>query len=277
MRILLVGIGYVGSALADMLVSAGQEVFGLRRSDRALPAGVTPLVGDVTRDEGWDRLPAGIEQIVYAVSPARRSEAAYREVYVEGLERVRSRVPDARLLLVSSTAVYGDPTTEQVDERTPLGALDGPSSELARAEHVWPSERSVILRASGIYGPGRTQLLARLLHGDLTREERSATGNRIHRDDLARCLAFFIERPELQGVFNASDTDPAPLGQMADWLAARNVPANLLQHLPSTREPRSRKNRTVSSRKLQEAGFVFCYPTFREGYAAILAALKSPA
>ncbi|HSC88165.1 MAG TPA: NAD-dependent epimerase/dehydratase family protein [Polyangiaceae bacterium] len=271
-RVLLVGTGYVGTVLARRLLDAGATVLGLRRSERALPAGVEAYRGDVISGEGLNSLPE-VEQLVYAVSPGERSASAYQDVYQRGLLRVAERFPNARVLLVSSSAVYGSATAHPVSESTETEPDDETSRELAAGERALLALRpqSVVLRASGIYGPGRTSLLARLARERLGDEEREQVTNRIHRDDLAACLEFFLRRRDLTGLFNATDSFPSTWGEMQDWLLARPVPAWLESAPARPSRERRRVGRALSNEKLLGTGFSLAYPSFREGYAAILA------
>lgn len=273
-RVLLVGIGYVGQHLARELTSTGHEVFGLCRSDRPLPERVHPLRGDVTTRAGFEAIPRDVDQIVYAVAPAERSESAYELAYYRGLQNLRELLPTARVLLVSSTAVYGENTATLIDETTPASPLDTASHQLRRAEELLDLDAAhVVLRASGIYGPGRTRLLTQLAQGELPESERNLITNRIHRNDLARCLAFFIERPRQGGLFIASDEEPATLGELSDWVREQEIPRTWLETTPPRRrQVTPRKSRALSSAKLRAAGFSFHYPSFRQGYAELLRA-----
>ena len=273
-RILIVGMGYVGTELAQLLVASGAEVFGLRRSDRMLPRGVYPVRADVVSGEGFEHVPPHVDQVIYAVSPGSRTETAYQAVYVDGLSRILDRLPDARLLLVSSTAVYGANSQGTITEETELRPGDGPSEKLVAGELVATrAGEHVIYRASGIYGPGRTRLLAQLAHQELAPHERTIITNRIHRDDLACCLAFSLERRQHRGIFNATDLEPTSLGTMSDWVRQQTLPPWWTRSADEA-PVRARKSRAVSSQKLQALGYRFVYPSFREGYAAILAAMK---
>lgn len=270
MRILFVGVGFVATVAAESLAARGHEVFGLRRSERPLPSSIHARRGDVTTGEGFASLPDDFDRIVYAVSPGERSESAYEAAYPRGVARVIARWPEARLLLVSSTAVYGAATAEIIDENTPPEPNDATSRKLVEAEELVTQANGVVLRASGIYGPGRTRLVQRLVRDPPRGDERNVVTNRIHRDDLARALEFFVERDH-GGTYVASDEHPATLGEMADWLHSRSLPATWLE-APNERatNERARSSRFLSSARLRGLGFSFRYPTFREGYAALI-------
>lgn len=274
-RVLVVGSGYVGEELSRRLLEVGHEVWALRRRPREPRGQERPIAADVTTGAGLEQLPSTIETFVYCVSPGERSDEAYRRVYVEGLQRILERLPRARPLLVSSTALYGGNEGEVDHSTRPIPAQDT-AQRLLEAEAVaLGAPGAVVLRASGIYGPGRTKLLARLARAQLSPAERGHLTHRVHRDDLARALQFFIERPALHGAFIATDREPATLGALQEWLSAQPLPRELLS-APS-REPRAGRSSTerrLSSDELQRLGFHFLYPSFREGYGAILRELR---
>lgn len=274
MKLVVVGAGYVGGALAARARSAGHEVWAVRRSEGAPPApDVQVLAADVVSGEGLERLPLDPDVVAYAVSPGGRSEEAYRGAYPVGVSRVLERTPRARHLLVSSTSVYGEQGGGWVDEETPTAQHDPLASAILTAEQLLleRSGSAAVVRASGIYGPGRTGLLSRVLDGVATSPAEVVFTNRIHRDDLARVLLFLAERPDLTGTFLASDTEPAELARLQAWLAERlgvPVPPRAPAGAPRARH---RGSKRCVPRRLLAAGFRFEYPTFQEGYAELIA------
>ena len=124
---LIVGCGYVGSALAGRLVDAGAEVLCARRRASDLPGGAIGVELDVRDAASLEALRAHaerVEAVVFAASPGARDEAAYRSLYVEGLRALLDRLtrigaPLARAIVTTSTAVYGQTSGEWVDGRSP--------------------------------------------------------------------------------------------------------------------------------------------------------------
>jgi nucleoside-diphosphate-sugar epimerase len=273
MNVLVVGLGYVGSPLAAELARLGHEVLGLRRREAPEPAGVRVLQGDATAPDTWARVPSEFEQVVVLLSAGERNEAAYERTYLKGARAIRARFPRARLVWVSSTAVYADDGAGVVTDDTQANASAGTPAVLLAAEGAVRTGPHLIVRPSGIYGPGRTTLLERLRREELGQDERDTWTNRIHQEDLVRCLTFCIERPELSGTLLASDSEPAQLGSMQDWVLARlgGVPAVATAAARGSRanaEPR--RSRRIQPTRLTGLGFSWQYPSYREGYAALL-------
>lgn len=274
-RVLIAGCGYVGTALGLKLAASGHTVWGLRRRPSELPPGIRPLQGDLLDPGLRDALPR-VDAVVYAASADARSQEAYRRAYVDGVENLvrilsaRPHLPQ-RFIFVSSTAVYGDAAGQEVDEETP------PAPENFRGERVLEGEARVlgaleggrVLRLGGIYGPGRTRLLDRIRAGEARCPGQGPVwSNRIHRDDAAGALAHLLTRESLEHrVYLGVDDEPAPLCQVYRFLA------ELLDAPEPVVDPevgRTRSNKRCSNRRLREAGYRFAYPTYREGYRALV-------
>jgi nucleoside-diphosphate-sugar epimerase len=273
MNVLVVGLGYVGGPLAAALARRGHRVLGLRRSDGPAPEGVRIVRGDVTSPETWTGSPGDFDQVVVLLSAGERSEAAYERTYLAGAKSVRARFPQSRVLWVSSTAVYVGDADSVLNDDTSPDAQSGTGGILRRAEEVVATGPHLIVRPSGIYGPGRTTLLERLRRADVADEERDVWTNRIHQEDLIRCLTFCVERPELRGSLLASDCEPAQLGSMQAWVLSEvgSAPPALGA---AARGPRAsaepRRSRLIQPTRLAQLGFEWKYPSYREGYRALL-------
>lgn len=280
--ILLVGAGYVGREIGGLLLNEGCTVFGAARSERSIRAPFPTLLCDVTDASSLRALAVDPDFLVYGVSPGTRSAEAYRAVYEVGVKNALDVFPRARFALISSTAVYG--TAEgALTETTPISPSSPLEESLARAEELVlrTNQAHLVLRASGIYGPGRTTLLRRLLTQPLDELEQTTTTNRIHRDDLAGLIAFLFARPTVGGLFLATDCEPATLGEMQTYVRAHPFANAALARLPTEDSKPSRgarpprKSRTLSNQRVREIGYCFRFPSFREGYTSLLDALSA--
>lgn len=278
--VLIAGCGYVGAALAEMLVDDGHEVWGLRRDPSALPAGVQAIGGDVGAPATLREIPSNLDVIVYAVSPAGRSEKAYRAVYVEGLSNVldaagRASPFGGRLVLISSTGVYGESDGGWVDEDTAPGPADATGHVLLEGERIAHGfgGTGVVLRLGGIYGPGRDRTIRRVVGGEAACPEPGVYGNRIHRDDAAGATRHLAQLDDPDSVYLGVDRDPAELRAVYRWIAARTGTTDPCtgQRETGTTLPRRRStNKRCSSERLVRSGYAFTHPSFRDGYAELL-------
>ena len=131
-----------------------------------------------------------------------------------------------RVLLVSSSAVYGECTGDWVDEDTPAAPPGFNGEVLLEAERVLAAQPvpSIVLRLAGLYGPGRLQLIERLRAGQ-ARVPRAAPhwANRIHVDDAAQAIAHLLALPDPQPLYLGVDDTPLPLDVLYDHLAGLPV------------------------------------------------------
>ncbi len=288
-RVLIAGCGYVGQALASRLQSSAIATYRLRRTPPPHPPTETWIAGDLTALTPED-LPPGIDTLVYLASPGARSEEAYRRVYVQGLQQtlqsLASRSPSSlrRAILVTSTAVHGQQEGQWVHETTPPSPPDPYAEQLLQGEHLLHKHRSIIptlehttaVRFGGIYGPGRTRLIRRTAV-----EHTAATPcrwtNRIHRDDCARALLHILHLEQPAETYIGVDREPAPLHKVQTWIASQLPPmehtaaVNTAPQRGRRTQGTPRTNKRCSSQRLQDTGFQFQYPTYREGYKELIA------
>jgi len=307
-NVLIAGCGYVGSALAELLVRGGHRVWGLRRDPRGLPDGVIPVAADLGSPASLDRaIGPAIDHLVYAASPGERTPAAYEQAYVRGLENVLAVIERRggleRAVLTSSTAVYAQDDGGWIAEGSPTEPASFSGRTLLEAESLLygRSFEGVALRLAGIYGPGRTWLVRRVHQGAqrsdgrptpaAVRRGRDAVtersdrydrgearvdprvvryGNRIHRDDCAGALAHLLTVGEPAPVYIGADDAPAPLAEVYAYVA------ELLGVAPpsegSSDDEGRGGNKRCKNARLRASGYALRVPSYREGYPPIVRA-----
>jgi nucleoside-diphosphate-sugar epimerase len=276
-NVLVAGAGYVGAVLAAELAARGDRVHALRRHAAAPPPGCTALTLDCSDARALEALPRDLDAAALLLAPDTPDDAGYERAYVTATRNlVRALAPRApRLVFASSTAVYAQRHGEWVDEESPAEPTDFRGRRLLEGEAAAREARGevVVLRLGGIYGPGRTALLARLATGaggDPGAAPHYA--NRIHRDDAAGAIAHLLRLPRPAPCYLGVDCEPADERAVRAWLAAQ-PPARLraLRGRAPGAAPRRRPgSKRCSNARLLASGYRFRYPTFREGYGALL-------
>ncbi len=273
--VLIAGCGDVGTAAGLLLAADGARVWGLRRNISALPAPIQPVAADLLEPSTLDALPA-VSALVYCPAATERSEAAYRRLYVEGLRHALAAAPAGaleRVLLVSSTSVYGQDRGQWVDENSacePRGfsgrvMLEAEATLTVAERRVTP----VVLRLSGIYGPGRTWLLRRVLAGEPVQRDPPYWTNRIHRDDAAALIAHLLQLPAPRPVYVGVDERPATLWEVMTWLAAR------LGAAPPVAGAGGGSNKRLRNAAIKSTGFDCRYPDYRSGYGPLVQSMRA--
>lgn len=274
-RVLLAGCGDLGRLVAQRLLAQGDEVWALRRHPPVVEdGGIHWLAADLTRPDTLRDLPTGFTDVVYLPTPDARDQAAYRAVFVDGLQHLLSALDHTalqRFLFVSSSAVYGEHGGDWVDENTPPKPPGFNGSVLLEAEH-WLLEQavtSVVLRLAGLYGPGRLQLIERLRAGQtFVPRQTLHWANRIHIDDAAAAIVHLLDVTAPLPLYLGTDDTPLPLDVLYDHLADL-LSAPLPSEGPA---PMGVGSKRLRNQRLRASGFVPRWPDAREGYAALLAA-----
>ncbi len=271
-RIGLLGCGDIGCRLWQSLPQPPFSVFGFRRNIAALPEGLTGVAGDLTRlADVRTALQNPTDILVLTFTPTQRNDEGYRQGYLLAMENVLKGLQDNTsspfVILVSSSRVYGEADGQWVDEQTPAEPQDLAGSYLLQMEDALRASglRHVVVRCSGIYGAQRQYLLKQFLAG---KPQPKSYANRIHIDDVVQLLAWIIDKhlagQVLPNVLLAVDSAPVALTAMQEWFAETlgiAVPSALLE---------KRAHKRCSNALLTHLGYEFKYPTYREGYGAIL-------
>lgn len=271
MRILVLGCGYVGLPLAQELARLGHEVHAARRSPFSAN-GITTHQVDITQRDSFGSLPHEFDWIFLTASSSRGDAMMHRAVFTDGTHNLLNWLGNshARVLFTSSTSVYPQTNGNWVDEKSPEKPSTGTAKHLAQAEEMLiESDHScTILRVSGIYGPERGHLYRQLLRGEaVICEAGKRWMNMIHREDVIGAILAAIEAES--GIYNATDDEPVTEGAFFEWLTDR-----LGKSMPPENESLIRKravtNKRVRNTKLKTTGWVLRFPTFREGYEALI-------
>jgi len=268
--VLIAGCGYVGTALARLLVKDGVEVVAIRRSSVISEKGIETLLLDLSDPNVTSKLPQDCSHVVYAVSADSRTKEDYHQAYVQCLQHVLEAFdpksgPVERFIFVSSTGVYGQDDGSIVTERSVTNPESFTGAEVLSGEGLvrdWGGAATV-LRFGGIYGPGRTRLLTMAKSGALSKERLGTMSNRIHLDDCARLLQFILNLRDCPETLIGVDDKPCPLGEVVSWaLCSLGQPVVDWEPLPC--------GKRCDNSLVRSLGFEFDYPDYRAGYASIL-------
>ena len=276
--VMIVGCGDVGGRLARQLLDHGWQVSGLRRSVGQLPAGVLPVAADLSEAAIPAAWPArSPDYLVYCVAASQHDEAGYQAAYVEGLRLVLGWLAERgqrprRIVFVSSSSVYGQADGEWIDERAATEPLGYSGRVMLEAEQLalHSGLPATIVRLTGIYGPGREWLLSQVRQGYRVAEAPPLYGNRIHAEDAAGLIAFLLQadaRGEaLDDCYIGVDDDPAPLASVVGWLREYMG----VSEWSDEQRVRRTGSKRCSNARARALGWAPQYPSYKEGYAAIL-------
>jgi nucleoside-diphosphate-sugar epimerase len=275
--ILIAGCGYLGSALGLDLANKGVHVWGLRREWLVSPpAEITPITADFLNPETLEDLPQA-DFVVLCQAPKRETDS-YRSTYLEGtgnlLVALKGKEPK-KLILISSTSVYGTADGSWVDEKTPVGGRFESKKAEENAKALIETEKlvlssgfpAVVLRLGGIYGPGRHRLLA-LKEGKMKPSFSETFVNRIAVEDAASAIKLLMEKGKPGEIYLGVDDHPSTQKEFYEWIYERSGWPRPAANGASPAVHGS--NKRCSNKKLKALGWVPKYPSFREGYDGLI-------
>lgn len=263
-RLLIAGCGDLGNRVPGMM--NGWQISGLRRDVSRLGPDILPLRADLSDPATLDVAAGFWDAVIYTATPSRRTPDGYRQAYLDGLRNLVERVETPRLIVVSSTAVYGQDEGQWVDETAPTAPVRFNGEILLEAERLAHAAGGIVVRFSGIYGPGREYLIRKVQGGPVgCRREPPIWTNRIHADDCAAALAHLVELDAPDRLYVASDERPAPRWEVLGWLAERLGAAG-----PVEAQDDAGQGKRVCADRLLATGLELRYPDFRAGYGEIL-------
>lgn len=256
--LILGGLGFIGSTLAQLLVAHGAETTLL---DNFLPdhganwfnlegirARVRVMLGDLRAGEALAELLRDQEIIINLAAQTSHSDSMREplldlDINARGnlifLEACRHHNPEARILFVGTRAFYGAPTALPVSETAALAPLDVYAvNRLAAEQHHFVYRRHYGLRVSSLrlgnlYGP-RAQMrhprynvlnyFIRLALSDAPIQiygEGSQLRDYIHIEDACRALLLAGLNPAAEGrIYNVGAGSGEPFLGLAERIVA---------------------------------------------------------
>lgn len=291
-KLIIIGCGDIGFRVARLALDQGVTVIAVSRGEKKFPeaskAGCTLITANLDSPETFPKLDYQGAAVLYAAPPPGGGVIDTR--VQNFLALIDKGHEPAKIVYISATSVYGNCGDELVDEnRTPNPANHTGRRRLDAEQQfcqwgVGHQVPVVILRVSGIYGPGRVPMQRIINREPLLCAEDAGYTNRIHAADLAQiCLAAF-DRGVAGDVFNVSDGET---GKMNDYF---NAITDLLHlpRLPQVSMDEARKvmsplmfsymtdSRKIDNRKmLTKLGIKLQYPTMRQGLPELVQAMKT--
>ena len=272
----LLGCGYTGARVASLLANAPAAASSLilaRRDPSTLVELVASLAALVPTQAvaadlaAPDTLVIPADAVVVHLAPPAQPDGSGERALMTASAAAH------RIIYVSTTGVYAPAAGAWVDESWSIAPATASGAARVAAERALLDAQPppvVVLRAPGIYGPGRG-VAARLREGTFrVIGDGTAHTSRIHVDDLvAAIVAVGLAAAPPSSIYNVADRDPCPTGEYADTAAsmlglpppprvpADSVPREVASMLLADR-------RIDASRLTRELGWTPRYPSWRD-------------
>lgn len=289
-RLFCFGLGYCALELVRGLTAQGWQVAGTVRSaekarlltedQRHGPLEVFPFDRGHPLQDAAAAL-AGTTHLLSSVPPGSAGDPVI-EAHFEDI----AALPELRWVgYLSTTGVYGDRDGGWVDETSALQPTGERGQRRVEAERAWlrlHEDRGLavhLFRLAGIYGPGRSQFRS-LRDGKSRRIDKPGqVFSRIHVDDIVQVLDASMQRPNPGTAYNLCDDEAANPAEVTAYAAAllEIEPPPLIPFEEAELSEMGRSfyrdsKRVSNSRIKQDLGVTLRYPTYREGFRAVLEA-----
>jgi nucleoside-diphosphate-sugar epimerase len=270
----VVGCGDVGCRIVRRYAARGVAPHALAKSEASVDhcsrLGARAVRFDLDAPDDGPTLEVDDGRVIYLAPPPAEgtNDPRIRDFLARYGERIR------RIVLISTTGVYGDCGGEWIDEdKRPEPNTDRGRRRLDAENAVADWSRGgggfIILRVGGIYAGDRLPV-ERLRRGlPVVRESESAFTNRIHAEDLADICVTALESAKTSLVLNATDGHPTTMtdyfNRVADAVGlerpAQITLAQARQALSPGMLSYVLESRRIDNRRLlDELGVVLRYP-----------------
>jgi nucleoside-diphosphate-sugar epimerase len=284
MNLLVFGLGFSASHVAQRLQVAGVQVTATVRSrgkaDGLAQAGIAGRVfsPEHVDAEIADDIAAS-DAILVSIPPGESGDPV-----LASFAALIAAAPNLRWIgYLSTVGVYGHHAGGWVDETTPTTSGEARLRIRTAAEQGWLALGAHVFRLSGIYGPGRNQLV-QLASGTARRIVKPGQiFNRVHVADIAAVIEASLARPRPGGIYNVTDNEPAPPQDVVAFAATLcgleppvEIPFERAELSPMARSFYSENRRVRNALIREELGVTLKYPTYREGLTALRALGDGP-
>ena len=270
MRLAIIGCGYVGSAVARMWQTAGNDV----TVTTTTPDKVGILEGissQVVVLEGNDlaslkQVVADRDVILLSIGSKQRTPEVYRRTYLKTAQNLVEAIANSQVKQLIYTGSYGiinDKSGQTIDETVVVKPKDEFGEILHQTEQVLLSAASqdlkvCILRLAGIYGPARELIkIFRRAAGTTRPGSGESYTNWVHLGDIARAIDFAKEK-QLEGLYHLSSDEYMTTKEFLNKLfQAHNLPPVVWD---SSQTSTRGYNMKLSNAKIKNAGFELAHP-----------------
>ena len=215
MHILFIGYGKTSQRVAKQLFQQDHQITTVSRSPKEDDF-AEHLIQDIQQLDLSKIQP--VDAVYVLLAPSRNtslsSVEAYQQTYVDSVQpivRALKNHPVKRIIVVSSTRVYGENHGEVINDDSPAIPSDEQGKLLLKMEQLWQQaypEQCVIVRPTGIYGTSTARMLK--LAETTKSYPNIHWSNRIHIDDLANFLVnlLHVEHPEKSYICTNNNSQP---------------------------------------------------------------------
>ena len=281
-KIWIVGCGDIGKRVARLYAKSEKAIHGIVSSeesaDKCEQLLIKSSVIDLDSTFSLDQHEFADTDLFYFAPPSATAakDTRLKRFLIQLLEL--QQIPK-RIVLISTTGVYGDSQGKWIDETTPINPQADRAVRRMSAEQIlqrWVIQTNcefIILRVPGIYAEDRLPLARLKKSLPVVNAEEAGFTNRIHADDLALACKAAMECEHYNHIINVTDGNPSTMtdyfNHVADYSKLPRPPQISLrqaeQELTTGMVSYLKESRRIRNNKmLNMLGIELRYPSLNE-------------
>lgn len=288
--LLIFGCGYVGLELARNAIELGWSVTAFTRNVQtakiAEQLGASSIIGTLQDSDWWVQVSTDFDHVVNSVGAYSPTIEGYEKSYLLGMQSIvgwmeQGKMKAKNLVFTSSSSVYPQTDGSIVDEESENLGVSARGQILLQAEKVClgvsrnTTDRSSVVRLSGLYGPGRHLLVDKIRRHEPMFGNPERILNLTHRDDAVSAILSVLQAEDhfKGGILNACDGQHATRGMIVNWVSNYlGISAPKFEGINEDNGP----HRRVDNSKIKNLlGWTPKYSSFQSGYEDFLASGES--
>jgi nucleoside-diphosphate-sugar epimerase len=272
-KLLIFGYGYVAKALYGNLKNF--KIISTSRN-----TGNYKLSSII--DFEYETIKKELHNTTHIISTIPPDESFGDPVLYEFTDLIKNAPCLKYICYLSATSVYGNHNRDWVGENSILNIESQRARIRRNAELEWINLGesinipTIIMRISGIYGPGRN-ILDKIKDGSVQYIfKEGQIFSRIHIDDIISAIAFSLQKDTDSNIYNLSDNLPSPQHEVIQY-AAKLLNIELPKPVHFEKADLSTmirefytSSKKVSNKKIKEQlGLKLKYPSYKEGLKSL--------
>jgi len=254
MHILFIGYGKTSQRVAKQLFQQDHQITTVSRSAKDDDF-AQHLIQDIQQLDLTQIQPVDVVYVLLA--PSRNSSLSaienYQQTYVDSVQPIVKALrnhPVKRIIVVSSTRVYGENRGERIDDESVPVPSDQQGQLLLAMEQQWQQaypSKCVIVRPTGIYGTSVARMIK--LAETIPSYPNIHWSNRIHINELAHFLAHLLHVEHPEKSYICTNNQPQPLHEkILNLQRELNLPELALESDKET-------GKKIFAERMRESGF----------------------
>ncbi|OTG87994.1 NAD(P)-dependent oxidoreductase [Acinetobacter sp. ANC 4558] len=265
MHILFIGYGKTSQRVAKQLFELGYQLTTISQTAKT-DLYANHLIQNINQLNLTNIKP--IDCVFILLAPNEGGIEAYQKTYLDSTQPIIKALkhhPLKKLIVVSSTRVYGENKGESIDDESMIQPIDEQGQILYEMENTYLKafpQLCSIVRPTGIYGLSVQRMITLAEKTEIY--PNIHWSNRIHIDDLARFLVHLLHVEHIKKTYICTNNRPIPLHEIVQWFQQQlNLPKLVLGNQPCS-------GKKIFAHRMIDSGFQLKHTDCYQDYLALL-------